>query len=55
MFKGKCYYLGGYDKLEDAAKARARGEEMFDDFLEWFKQEYGDREKASATGQQDET
>lgn len=55
MFKGKCYYLGGYDKLEDAAKARARGEEMFDDFLEWFKQEYGDREKARATGQQDET
>lgn len=55
MFKGKCYYLGGYDKLEDAAKARTRGEEMFDDFLEWYKQEHGDREKASATGQQDET
>ena len=55
MFKGKCYYLGGYDKLEDAAKARARGEEMFDDFLEWYKQEYGNREKVSVTGQQDET
>lgn len=40
MFKGKCYYLGGYDKLEDAAKARARGEEMFDDFLAWYHQEY---------------
>lgn len=40
MFKGKCYYLGGYDKLEDAAKARARGEEMFDDFLEWYQQEH---------------
>lgn len=55
MFKGKCYYLGGYDKLEDAAKARARGEEMFDDFLEWYKQEYGGRKKVSATCQQDET
>lgn len=55
MFKGKCYYLGGYDKLEDAAKARARGEEMFDDFLEWYKQEYGSQEQVSVTGQQDET
>lgn len=55
MFKGKCYYLGGYDKLEDAAKARARGEEMFDDFLEWYKQEYGDLKKVNVTGQQDET
>lgn len=36
MFKGKCYYLGGYDKLENAAKARARGEEMFDHFLDWY-------------------
>lgn len=41
MFKGKCYYLGGYDKIEDAAKARARGEEMFDDFLEWYRSEHG--------------
>ena len=55
MFKGKCYYLGGYDKLEDAAKARARGEEMFDDFLEWYKQEYGDLKKVNVIGQQDET
>ncbi|MGN0965617.1 MAG: hypothetical protein ACI4O6_09695 [Dysosmobacter sp.] len=36
VFKGKCYYLGGYDKLEDAAKARAVGEEMYDQFLEWY-------------------
>lgn len=39
MFQGKCYYLGGYNKLEDAAKARARGEEMFDHFLEWYYQQ----------------
>ena len=36
VFKGKCYYLGGYDKIENAIKARARGEEIFDDFLEWY-------------------
>lgn len=40
VFKGKCYYLGGYDKLEEAAKARARGEEMFDDFLAWYGREH---------------
>ena len=28
--------FGGYDKLEDAAKARAVGEEMYDQFLEWY-------------------
>ena len=55
MFKGKCYYLGGYDKLEDASKARSRGEEMFDNFLEWYRQEYGSQEQVSVTGQQDET
>ena len=41
--------------MEDAAKARARGEEMFDDFLEWYKQEYGDLKKVNVIGQQDET
>lgn len=35
-FKGKTYYLGAYDKIEDAVKARQRGEEMYDDFLAWF-------------------
>lgn len=40
MFQGKSYYLGGYERLEDAAKARAKGEEMFDDFLAWYYQEY---------------
>lgn len=45
MLKGKCYYLGSYSKIEDAAKARARGEEMFDDFLDWYRQEYGETKK----------
>ncbi len=35
-FKRKTYYLGTYDKLEDAVKARQRGEEIHDDFLDWY-------------------
>lgn len=36
-FKSKKYHLGLYDKLEDAVKARAKGEEhIFDPFLEWY-------------------
>lgn len=35
-FKGKTYYLGSYDRIEDAVKARKRGEEMYDDFLQWY-------------------
>lgn len=38
-FKSKCYYLGGYEKLEDAVKARAKGEEMHEDFLAWYYRE----------------
>lgn len=40
MFKKKCYYLGGYDRLEDAAEARAEAEEkVFGDFLKWYEEE----------------
>lgn len=35
-FKGKTYYLGSYDHIEDAVKARQRGEEMYDEFLEEY-------------------
>ena len=35
-FKGKTYYLGSYAKREDAVRARKRGEEMHDQFLEWY-------------------
>lgn len=35
-FKKKRYYLGTYDKIEDAIKARQRGEEIRDDFLKAY-------------------
>ncbi len=39
-FKGKAYSLGSYDAIEDAVKARHRGEEMHDDFLNWYYSDY---------------
>lgn len=45
-FKRKTYYLGSYDKIDDAIKARQRGEEMHDDFLEWYYQQYGNVQKS---------
>lgn len=39
-FKGKTYYLGSFDALEDAVRARQRGEEMHDSFLEWYYQHH---------------
>lgn len=35
-FQRKTHYLGSYDKIEDAIKARKRGEEMHDDFLDRY-------------------
>ena len=35
-FKGKTYYLGAYSDIQDAVKARKKGEEMYDDFLAWY-------------------
>jgi hypothetical protein len=35
-FKRKTYYLGSYDRLEDAVAARRHGEEMYDDFIQWY-------------------
>ena len=35
-FKGKMYYLGSYEKIEDAVRARKQGEEMHEEFLEWY-------------------
>lgn len=35
-FKGKTYYLGSHTKIEDAVQVRQRGEEMYDEFLEWY-------------------
>jgi len=35
-FKGKKYHLGTYENKEDAVRARKCGEEMHDQFLEWY-------------------
>lgn len=35
-FKGKTYHLGTYAEKQDAVRARERGEELHDDFLEWY-------------------
>ena len=35
-FKKKRYWLGRFSNKEDAIRARRRGEEMHDDFLEWY-------------------
>jgi len=40
-FKGKTHYLGSFENIEDAVEARRRGEEeMHDDFLKWYYEEY---------------
>lgn len=35
-FKGKTYYLGSYKDIADAVKARKKGEEMYESFLEGY-------------------
>lgn len=35
-FKGKTYFLGSYADIMDAVKARRKGEEMYENFLEWY-------------------
>ena len=35
-FKGKTKYLGSFETLQEARKARERGEEIFEEFLEEF-------------------
>ena len=35
-FKRKTYSLGSFDCITDAVRARKRGEEMHDKFLEWY-------------------
>lgn len=39
-FKGKTYYLGTYPDIQDAVAARRRGEEMYENFLEWYYSEH---------------
>lgn len=49
-FRRKTYYLGSFDKIEDAVKARQRGEEMHEDFLKWYYQEYKREEAGDEQG-----
>ena len=46
-FKGKKYHLGTFDKIEEAAEARKQGEEMHDEFLEWYHSTYDKKLTAS--------
>lgn len=39
-FKKKRYWLGRYVEKEDAIEARKRGEEMHEDFLDWYHLEF---------------
>lgn len=38
-----------FEKIEDAVKARQRGEEMYDDFLEWYYSEHPKQENKKET------
>jgi len=43
-FKNKNYYLGRYEKLEDAAKARKEAEErIYGGFLEWYYEQFPEK------------
>lgn len=43
-FQKKRYFLGYYDKIEDAAKARKTAEDkLHGDFLKWFAEEFPER------------
>ena len=47
-FQKKTYYLGAFDRIEDAIKARKRGEKMHNDFLKRYYEEHhgkGQREQ----------
>ena len=46
VFRGKCYYLGAYTRMEDAVKARKKGEEMHENFLEWYYSEHPSRRQS---------
>ena len=46
VFRQKCYYLGGYERIEDAAEARSEAEDrLFGDFSRWYEATYGKQEK----------
>lgn len=49
VFRQKCYNLGNYARLEDAAKARAAAEErIYGDFLAWYEENYQNGRETTA-------
>jgi len=45
-FKGKTHYLGRYEKLDDAARARKEAEaKLHDDFVDWYYSKYPEKRK----------
>lgn len=51
-FKGKTYYLGSYTDKQEAVLARKRGEELHDNFLEWYHANHHKDGNAKLTKQQ---
>lgn len=39
-FRGRTYYLGSYEDIQEAVRARRKGEEMYEEFLDWYYNQY---------------
>ena len=50
-FQGKTKYLGSFELLADAVKARQKGEEIYDDFLERIAENTEERKQGADTEQ----
>ena len=48
-FKGKTHCLGCYDDKEDAISARIKAEEMHDDLITWYYEQFPDKKKPKAS------
>ena len=48
-FKGKTFYLGSFSDIKDAAKARKRGEELFESFIDWYYSTYSKQQREPDT------
>ena len=44
-FQGKTRYLGSFSTLEEAAEARKKGEQLFDEFLARYDMAHADQQK----------
>lgn len=53
-FQGKTRYLGSFATLEDAAQARKKGEQIFDEFLARYDLEHTDRKEQTGRIPQEE-